>query len=295
MAEIRDTHRANLPVSGKVKAVVKGGFEVLVGGVRCFCPLSQIDWRRDSDSETYVGQTFPFKVVEFDEEGRNVVLSRRVIFEEERRAQADRIRETLAVGMEITGTVRSLANFGAFIDVGGLDGLIPLSEMTWDRAEKPGNILSPGQEVRVKVIGLDWEKDRLTLSLKALQSDPWERVAAAYLPGSRVKGSVVRLTAFGAFVNLAPGVDGLIHISNLGAGKRINHPKDVIEVGQAVEPYVLAVDPVKRKISLSLETPSGEEETYSPAPGVAGNGNAGGGFGSLGDMMYKRLEKKKQK
>ena len=294
MAEIRDAHQANLPVSGKVKAAVKGGFEVMVGGVRCFCPFSQIDLRRDKDSESYVGQTFPFKVVEFEEESQNVVLSRRVIFEEERQAQADRIKETLTVGTDLTGTVRSLANFGAFIDIGGVDGLIPMSEMAWDRTEKPENILSPGQEVKVRVIGLDWEKGRLTLSLKALQSDPWESVAAAYRPGSRVRGPVVRLTTFGAFVNLAPGIDGLIHISNLGAGKRINHPKDVVDVGQLVEPYVLAVDPAKRKISLTLETPSGEEEPYVSESGVAGEG-ASGSFGSFGELIHKRLQTKKKK
>jgi len=292
MAEIRDAHQANLPVSGKVKAAVKGGFEVMVGGVRCFCPFSQIDLKRDKDSETYVGQTFPFKVVEFEEESQNVVLSRRVLFEEERRVQADRIRETLTVGADLIGTVRSLANFGAFVDIGGVDGLIPMSEMAWDRTEKPENILSPGQEVTVRVISFDWEKDRLTLSLKALQTDPWESVAAKYPSGSRVKGPVVRLTTFGAFINLAPGIDGLIHISNFGAGKRINHPKDVVEVGQLVEPYVLAVDPLKRKISLSLETPSGEEEPYIPESGVVGEG-ASRGFGSFGELLHKRLQKKK--
>jgi small subunit ribosomal protein S1 len=294
MAEIRDAHKANLPVSGKVKAAVKGGFEVTVGGVRCFCPFSQIDLKRDKDSETYVGQTFPFKVVEFEEESQNVVLSRRVLFEEERQAQADRIKETLVVGADLTGTIRSLANFGAFVDIGGIDGLIPMSEMAWDRTEKAENILSPGQEVKVRVIGLDWEKNRLTLSLKALQSDPWESVAAAYRPGSRVKGPVVRLTTFGAFVNLAPGIDGLIHISNFGTGKRINHPKDVVEVGQEVEPYVIAVDPAKRKISLSLETPSVEEESYVPESGAAVDA-VSGGFGSFGELMQKSLQKKKKK
>jgi small subunit ribosomal protein S1 len=294
MAEIRDAYKANLPVSGKVKAAVKGGYEVMVGGVRCFCPFSQIDLKREKESDTYVGQTFPFKVVEFEEESQNVVVSRRVIFEEERQAQADRVRETLVVGADLTGTVRSLAKFGAFVDIGGIDGLIPMSELAWDRTERAENVLSPGQEVKVRVIGIDWEKGRLTLSLKALQSDPWESAAAAYRPGSRVKGPVVRLTAFGAFVNLSPGVDGLIHISNFGTGKRINHPKDVVEVGQVVEPYIIAVDPLKRKISLSLETPEGEEESYVPEPLTAVDAPAGG-FGSFGELMQKSLQKKKKK
>ena len=136
--------------------------------------------------------------------------------------------------MELTGTVRSVQGFGAFVDLGGIDGLIPASEIGWDRAEKPSDVLSVGQEVTVRIIGLDWDKNRLTLSLKALQPDPWEGVTDRYTVESKVKGVIVRLAPFGAFVNLEPGVDGLIHISNLGAGRHINHPKEIVEVGQWV-------------------------------------------------------------
>ena len=256
LAGIRDAHEADLPVQGKVKSVLKGGYEVTVGGVRCFCPFSQMDLKRGEAPETYVGQVFSFKVAEFEEDGKNIVLSRRAILEEERDAQAEQFKATLTVGAELTGTVRSILSFGVFVDLGGVDGLIPLSEMGWDRSEKPGNIFTIGQQVNVKVIGIDWEKNRLTLSLKALQNDPWVDVASKYQVDQQVKGTIVRLTAFGAFVNLEPGVDGLIHISNLGAGRRIKHPKEVVEVGQSVEPYVIAVDEATRKISLSIELQS---------------------------------------
>jgi small subunit ribosomal protein S1 len=265
VAGIRDAFNAGLPVTGKVRAAVKGGYDVSVGGVRCFCPFSQMDLRVSRDSSQYIGQTLDFKVVEFENDGRNVVISRRALLEEERQARMERFKETLSTGMELTGTVRSVQGFGAFVDLGGVDGLIPASEIGWDRAEKPSDVLSVGQEVTVKVISLDWAKNRLTLSLKALQADPWEGVAERYTVDSKVKGVIVRLAPFGAFVNLEPGVDGLIHISNLGAGRHVNHPKEVVEVGQWVEPQVLAVDEANKKISLTLEQP--KEEVPLPEVG----------------------------
>ncbi len=259
LAGIRDAYNAGLAVTGKVKSAVKGGFEVSVGGVRSFCPFSQMDIKVSRDPERYVGQTFSFKVLEYENDGRNIVLSRRSILEEERKAQVERFKESLSVGMELKGMVRSIQKFGAFVDLGGVDGLIPASEIGWDRSEKPENVLSNGQEVTVRVIGIDWSKNRLTLSLKAMQQDPWENVATKYTVDSTVRGVIVRLAQFGAFVNLEPGVDGLIHISNLGAGRHVNHPKEVVEVGQWVEPQVLSVDRENRKISLTLERQSKEE------------------------------------
>ncbi len=258
VAGIRDAYNAGLPVTGKVRNAVKGGYEVGVAGVRCFCPFSQMDLKVSRDSDQYIGQTYSFKVVEFEGDGRNVVISRRALLEEERQVQAEKFKETLSVGMEVKGVVRSIQGFGAFVDLGGVDGLVPGSEISWDRSERPADVLSMGQEVTLKVIGLDWDKNRLTLSLKALKADPWEGVSKRYEPHSKVKGVIVRLAPFGAFVNLEPGVDGLVHISNLGAGRHINHPKEAVEVGQWVEPLVLGVDESNKKISLSLEQPKEE-------------------------------------
>jgi len=250
---ISDAYEAGLPVNGEVKREIKGGFEVSVGGVRCFCPLSQIDLKGGREGGIFLGLTFPFKILECSEDKKKIVLSRRALLEEEKQAKIDKLKESLAVGMEITSTVKSIQNFGAFVDLGGIDGLIPASEMSWDRSLKPSDVLSMGQNITAKIISLDWTNNRLTLSLKAAQPDPWASVAEKYTPDSRVRGQIVRLSPFGAFVRLEPGIDGLIHISNLGAGRRINHPKEVVEAGQSVEVYVLSVDPLNRKVSLSME------------------------------------------
>jgi small subunit ribosomal protein S1 len=253
LTAIKDAHRAGIPVNGEVKQEVKGGYEVSVGGVRCFCPFSQIDLKSSRENGAYVGRTFPFMVLEYGEDGKNIVVSRRVLLEQEKQAKVEELKKSLAVGMEVPAVVKSIRSFGAFVDLGGVEGLIPASEMSWDRSANPGDVLSVGQNVTVKVISLEWDKDRLALSLKAMQPDPWAAASEKYHSGDRVSGLIVRLTSFGAFVRLDAGVDGLIHISNLGAGRRINHPKEVVEVGQWVEAYVLSVDPQGRRISLSMQ------------------------------------------
>ncbi len=252
LRNIQDAFEAEIPVQGEIKREVKGGFEVLVGEVRCFCPFSQIDLKGGREGGVYLGRTFSFKVIEYEENGRNIILSRRVLLEKEKEEKIEKLRETLKVGMEVTGTIRSVMNFGAFIDLDGVEGLIPASELSWARNERPSDILSPGQQVTVKILSLDWEHSKLSLSLKAMEPDPWTLVSDRYSEGSRVSGKVVRLAPFGAFVNLEPGIDGLIHISNLGAGRKINHPKEVLEPGQIIETYVLSIDTENRKIALSV-------------------------------------------
>lgn len=264
---IRRAYEAGLPVNGEVRREIKSGFEVSVGGVKCFCPFSQIDLRGGREGGLYLGQSFPFKVLEFKENGRSIVVSRRAVLEQERQEQINKLKETLEKGMEITGIIRAVKNFGAFIDIGGLDGLIPASEISWNRSYTPANVLSIGQEVKARIISLDWDNNQLTLSLKATQPDPWTGVEEKYPAGSRINGNIVRLTPFGAFVNLESGVDGLIHISNLGAGRRINHPREVVATGQNVEVYVLSVDSVSRKISLSMQPKVEPKEIILPAAG----------------------------
>jgi small subunit ribosomal protein S1 len=267
LTSIRDAYEGGISVNGEVKQEIKGGFEVSVGGVRCFCPFSHIDLKGARESSSYVGQTFPFKVLEYGEEGKKIVLSRRVLLEEEKRARRETLKERLAVGMEVTSEIRSIQKFGAFVDLGGIEGLIPASELSWDRTVNLNDILSLGQPITAKIISLDWEKDRLTLSVKALLPDPWASVAEKYPVDSRISGSIVRLLPFGAFVRLEPGIEGLIHISQFGAGRRINHPKEVVEVGQWVEVYVLAVDQQNRKISLSLQPRVEPIKVVLPAAG----------------------------
>jgi small subunit ribosomal protein S1 len=264
---IRSAFEAGIPVNGEVKREIKSGFEVSVSGIKCFCPFSQIDLRGGHKESIYLGQSFPFKVLEFTSEGRNIVVSRRALLEEEKLEQINKLKESLSNGMEITGTIRAVKNFGAFIDIGGIDGLIPASEISWNRSDSPANVLSIGQEVKARIISLDWDNNQLTLSIKATQPDPWTGVEEKYPVGSRINGNIVRLTPFGAFVTLESGIDGLIHISNLGAGRRINHPKEIVTTGQAVEAYVLSVDTANRKISLSMQPKVEPKEIILPSVG----------------------------
>ena len=268
LGALRDAFDAGVAVTGTVKREVKGGFEVSVGEVRCFCPFSQIDLKGGREGGLFLGRSFPFKVLEFEENGKNVILSRRVLLEEERRAKVGKLRESLSVGMDISATVRSIQNFGIFVDLGGVDGLIPASEVSWDRSKRPEDVLSVGQEVAVRIIALDWDRNRLTLSLKALEPDPWVGVTERYPVDTRVNGTIVRLAPFGVFVRLEPGVEGLLHISNLGAGRRINHPREVAEAGQEVEVYVLGVDPENRKISLSMQPKPAPKVVVLPEVGT---------------------------
>jgi len=221
--------------------------------VRGFCPFSQIDLKTMRNGGEYLGRTFAFKVLEYREDGRKIVLSRRALLEQENEAKVEKLKQSLVVGMEVSAKVKSIHNFGAFVDLGGIDGLIPVSEISWDRSMNPGDVLSAGQDITVKIISLDWENSRLALSLKAMQPDPWTSVAEKYPVDSRVSGTIVRLVPFGAFVKLEPGIEGLVHISNLGAGRRISHPREVVEAGQWVDVYVLSVDPQNRKVSLSMQ------------------------------------------
>ncbi len=267
LSDLRNAFEAGLPVSGKVKSELKGGYEVIVGKARCFCPFSQIDIRGNRDTTTYIGETFPFKILEFEEDGRNIILSRRALLEEEQVLLKEKLKEELKTGMDVKGKVKSIHGFGIFVDIGSMDGFIPLSELEWDRTKKPEDVLSAGQEVTAKVISIDWSKERITLSLKAMQPDPWLSAAEKYTVDSPVKGVIVRLTPFGVFVNLEPGIDGLIHISKLGAGKRIKHPKEVVEEGQWIEAYVTGIDIENKRISLSKELNVNPEKIELPSEG----------------------------
>lgn len=297
-AQLEDAWRSGIPVEGYVEKEVKGGFEVkIAGNVRAFCPFSQMGLRRTDNPEAHVGRHLSFRISEYGEKGRNIVVSRRALLEEEQRQQREAIRETLREGMIVTGTVTSLQKFGAFVDIGGIEGLLPVSEIAWGRVKDISEALSVGQQVEVLIKQLDWEKNRVSFSLKDTLADPWERVAEQYPEGSYHAGTVARLTTFGAFVTLGEGVDGLIHISRLGAGKRINHPREVLKEGESVEVKVESVDRESRRLSLSLAAVSraAEEEeavldTFRKGA-VAGSAQS---LGSLGEMLKAKLEKGKK-
>jgi small subunit ribosomal protein S1 len=242
-AYLEEAWRSGIPVEGRVEREVKGGFEVkIAGSIRCFCPYSQMGFAGSEDAGSPVGSSLSFKILEYGEKGRNVVLSRRSILEEQQRLHREALKAALKEGMTVTGKVMSLHDFGAFVDIGGIQGLLPVSEVGWERVADIREVLSVGQEINVAIIRLDAEKDRITLSAKEILPDPWVGVRERYPEGTVHGGRVVRLTKFGAFVNLEPGVDGLIHISKLGSGKRINHPRDAIAEGETLDVRVEKVD-----------------------------------------------------
>ncbi|GBD98700.1 30S ribosomal protein S1 [bacterium BMS3Abin07] len=265
---IESAHKSGNALEGIVARKVKGGYEVKIHGVRSFCPMSQIDLRVPNDSTSYLNKSFHFKILEYKKEGQNTVVSRRAILEEERRSKIEKLKETIEEGTDVSGRISSIHNFGVFVDLDGLDALIPVSELSWGRIDNPADLFSVGQDVTAKVISADWGNERLSLSIKATQPDPWSSLQDKYPEGTRVHGTIVRLVPFGAFVALEPGIDGLIHISNLGTGRRIKHPKEIVREGQAIEAYVISLDPSKRKISLSIQPSPEKEKIKYPEEGT---------------------------
>lgn len=289
--ELEDAFHSGIPVEGRVTAEIKGGFEVKVAGQRGFCPYSQMDIRRIENPEEYLDKQFQFKIIEFS--SRNMILSARAVMEEARELQRQTLMETLEEGARVQGVVTSIRDFGAFVDLGGVDGLIPISELAWGQVERVEDVLSRGQQVEVIVRKLDWDNDRISLSLKETLDNPWDKAAEKYAVGSTHTGTVCRLAQFGAFVTLEPGLDGLIHISKLGAGRRINHPREVIEQGQEITVRIDGVDRESKRISLVPEDFTDEkasseekEEMYRPQ---AQNKP----LGTLGDLFSATLNKKK--
>jgi len=246
---LRDAVANDMPVEGFVKAEINGGYEITVEGQRAFCPYSQMDIHRKEAAE-YVGTKLQFMVSEFDEQEHNIVLSRREFLERERREEREALKESLAEGDLREGVVVRIVDFGAFVDLGGIDGLVPLRELTWDRNAKPGDVVQEGERVTVLVQKIDWEEERVTLSLRYAQGNPWDDVAARYPAGMTCRATITKLMAFGAFAELEPGVEGLIHISKLGAGRRLNHAREAVAEGDVLDVEVESVDAEEQRIGL---------------------------------------------
>ena len=254
---LREAHAAELPVTGTVSAINPGGAEVDLSGVRAFCPVSQLDLGFTPDPSAFVGKSLEFRILEFGEGGRRIVVSRKTLLLRKKDEQAARIRESLHVGEVREGTVVRLEPFGAFVDLGGIDGMVHVSEISHDRVRQPSDVLSVGQPVRVQVleIGKDAKgRDRISLSIKATRQDPWIDAADQLQVGSTVTGTVVRLAEFGAFVRLLPGLEGLLHVSEI-RDDRVAHPRDALQEGQTVDVRILGIDLHKRRISLSMRQP----------------------------------------
>jgi small subunit ribosomal protein S1 len=248
---IESAHEKGEPVNGRVIEVVKGGL-ILDLGVRGFLPASLVDIRRVQDLDEFLGQELRCKVIELNRSRNNVVLSRRAVLEEERKADRQRILDGLNPGDVVTGTISNIVDFGAFVDLDGMDGLIHISELSWSHVNHPSEVLEIGQEVKVKVLDIDRERQRISLGLKQTQADPWQQVLESYREGDVVSGKVTKVVTFGAFVEILPGVEGLVHISEL-AQHHVENPREVVSQGDTVNVRILEVDAERRRLSLSLK------------------------------------------
>ncbi len=278
---------ASQTVEGKVTEAVKGGLSVSVFGVRGFVPASQADLRFVEDLKVFVGQTFTLLPIEVDTDKKRVVLSRRAVLEEERRRREEEIFARLQVGQTVHGTVRRLADFGAFVDIGGVDGLVHISDISWHRVKTPAEVVNVGDEVDVVILKLDPQTRRISLSLKAVQRDPWLDVADSLKVGAVMTGKVTKTSKFGAFVEIAPGVEGLVHISELD-DRRVEKAEEVVTAGQEVNVKVLGVDKKSKRISLSIAKAKQDSERAEFSHYLQDNKGLGFTIGDKLGHLFKR-------
>ena len=239
-------------IEGRIDSRVKGGMSVDIG-VPAFLPYSQIDLRPVNDLDALIGETYAFKILKFNRKRNNVVISRRVILEEERSALREQMRNTLEEGQIIRGAITNITDYGLFIDLGGMDGLCHITDLSWGRVSHPSKLYNVGEELEVKILKYDKDSNRISLGVKQLKSDPWERVPEQYAPGARVPGKVVSITDYGVFVELEEGVEGLVHISEMSWSKKPKHPSKIVGVGDAIEVQVLKVEADTKRISLGMK------------------------------------------
>src|SRR5690348_6273524 len=250
---IRQAYETDQPVEGTLVKKIKGGVVVDLMGVDAFLPGSQIALRRVPNIDELLGQKYEFKIIKLNKRRRNIVVSRRVILEQERAGKREKLMKELQKDQVRKGVVKNITDFGAFIDLGGVDGLLHITDMSWGRISHPSEMVQIGQELEVKVLDIDWERERISLGLKQLQSYPWQDVAEKYPVGTRVSGKVVSITNYGAFIELEPGIEGLVHISEMSWTRNVRHPSKIVSIGETIEAVVLKVDPNEEKISLGMK------------------------------------------
>ena len=310
--QLEDAFHAGLPVEGKVARVVKGGYEVRIARQRAFCPFSQIDLLRSSDPAEHEGRVYAFRIIEYREGGKNLVVSRRALLEVEQRESAGEIRKSLVAGAVLTGRVTSVREYGAFVDLGaGVQGLLHVSEMGWSRVADVSQVLKPGQEITVKVLRVDDDKQKIALGLKQLLVDPWSKVPATYAVGQVVTGRVTRLTEFGAFVELEPGVEGLAHASTFAPTGRTSGWAESVETEKTGAFEILSIDVERKRIGVALvpEGSTRSEGATSPGAQIVPGAQDGDevralaerqgeppaeGFGSLADKLRGALKPKEK-
>lgn len=267
---LNEASRSGAPVEGKVTGVVKGGFSVDIMGKRAFCPVSQMDVKYVENQEEYIGQTHLFLITRYEEGGRNIVVSRRELLNQEIKEKIKAYFQRVKEGDTVQGSVTKLMPFGAFVELTpGVEGMVHISELSWSRIEKPEEIVQPGDVVSVKLLKIEGAKEsgslKISLSMKQTSSNPWDSMESTFNTGEQVSGKVVRLTTFGAFVEIVPGVDGLVHISEMSHTKRVLRPEDVVQVGETIQAVIKSIDMDSRRISLSIKDALGDPWTGASA------------------------------
>jgi small subunit ribosomal protein S1 len=294
-----EAHRAGLPVEGRVERSIKGGYEVRIGGQRAFCPISQIDTVFTTDPTIHEGQVYTFRIVEYKDEGKDLVVSRRVLLEEEERLRAEEIRQAAVPGAVLTGRVVSVRPYGAFVDLGGgVQGLVHVSEMGWARIEDPSTVVQPGDEVSVKVLRVDEDKGKISLGMKHLQSDPWSGAEDTYEVGQVLRGRVTRLAEFGAFIELEPGIEALAHVSSFATGGKRDAWREVVRPGSSVAVEILSFDVDRKRIGVAVvdeesaisEKKQAHDRIDPDLQHEAGGGQKIGGFGSMAEKLREAMK-----
>ena len=275
-----------IPVEGVVEKEIKGGYEVKIGDARAFCPYSQMGAQRTENSAEYVGKHLTFKIQEFKESGRNILVSNRAIYEEARQESLEVLKKTLKEGMTVQGTIQSIQDFGAFVEVQGVRALLPVSEIARSRVEDIRAVLSVGQTIQATILKIDWNTEKISISMKSLLADPWELAVGKYPEGSKHTGKVVRVTNFGAFVALEPGLDGLLHISEFRTSGQFGGNEVTVKVGQTLSIQILGVDRANKRISLKQATSREEDETT--AKYVGGGTTDGDTYNPFAALLKKK-------
>ena len=259
---LENAFKNGIPVEGHVTQEIKGGYEVMIGSSRAFCPFSQMGYKQKKESAEYIGKHLTFLIQEYKNDGRNIIVSNRVILEREANEKKQKLSQELTVGSVVKGSVLSLESYGAFVNVNGFQALLPISEISHTRITDVKDVLEVGQEIEAKIISADWSRERVSLSMKQLEKDPWDLAVEKFPQGTRVEGTISRIQGFGLFVNIAPGIDGLVHVSKLNVDRNTNLKKAFTE-GDKMEVVVESVDKDEKRISLTPVVSNEEQDNAS--------------------------------
>lgn len=275
---IENAYKNGIPVEGHVESEIKGGYEIKIGTTKAFCPYSQMGFRKKEESSYYVGKNLTFIITEFKNDGRNILVSNRKVGESEYNQEIIRLSKQISEGSIVEATVESIEKFGAFVNIQGFRALLPISELSFDKIDDAGKIVKVGEKIKVKVLNADWKNEKVSVSLKALEKNPWENVENLVSVGEKITGKIVRITDFGLFINIAKGIDGLLHISELENVNANTNLRKIYKIGQEINVVVEKIDAEQKRISLKtaesaeqeesaktyLSTSNDDSETYNP-------------------------------